>query len=159
MDIFNEMNISTKYSELNVDQFSTASLMVISHILNKGCVNTNTDSHDLPCRSYFSSNLFKHFGGEHGHITFANFKIMLKVIGLGNKSNHGNEDEEDDHGGHEDHDHRRKRREISDNSVTPPTFGIHKEVRSFIKGMREFKLLCQITAAAFQMKVLCKCFV
>ena len=113
VDIFNQMNLSTKHNELDSKQFSTASVILISYLLDGKCVNVDNDDSDLPCKSYFTSKLLEHFNGVDGHISYQGFKEILGSIGLGNESSHGNEEEGNDH----DHNHRRRRRDISDNSM------------------------------------------
>lgn len=104
------MNLSTQDNELDEEQFLTISIMIISHLLNGNCVKVK-EHHDLPCRSYFSSNIIEHFGGVDGQISFERFEQMLETIGLGDESGHTEEIS------HEYHDHRRRKRDTSDNSV------------------------------------------
>ena len=108
------MNLSTEHNELDRKQFSTTSVILISHLLDGKCVNIDTDHkehNDLPCKSYFTSELLDHFGGVDGQISYQSFQTILKSIGLGNKSSHENDEEANNH----HHNHRRRKRDISDN--------------------------------------------
>ncbi|XP_028396491.1 zinc transporter ZIP6-like [Dendronephthya gigantea] len=105
--LFALMNFS-EHKELDEEQFSTISIMIISNLLNGSCMDV-PDSHDLllPCRSYFTSKLFEHFGTVDGRLTYEKFELMLKHMGLGNNSEHHVE-EADEHD-----DHKRKKRDNS----------------------------------------------
>ncbi|CAB3976912.1 Hypothetical predicted protein [Paramuricea clavata] len=121
VDLFKQMNLSTEDNELDREQFHIISIMIISHLLNGRCLNVTNDLHDLPCRSYFTSNLL----GSDGLISFDGFKEVLESIGLGNESNHDDSEEAGD-----DHDHLRKRCDTSDNSGTSPPLNTPKHCYS-----------------------------
>ncbi len=76
------MNLSTEHDELDREQFHTISMMIILHLLNGSCVKVIYEHHDLPCRSYFTSDLL----GSDGRISFNGFKDMLMSIGVGNEN-------------------------------------------------------------------------
>ena len=76
MDLFNQVNLSANHDELGVEEFSTISIIIISHILQGRCVNVKKDNQTLPCKSYFTSSLF----GSKSHILL---KDLLTNIGLG----------------------------------------------------------------------------
>ena len=71
------MNLSTEHDEVSKEQFPTISIMIISHILQRKCVNLNKDIHTLPCKSYFISSLF----GSESEISL---NSLLANIGLEN---------------------------------------------------------------------------
>jgi hypothetical protein len=76
VDLFNQVNLSANHDELGVEEFSTISIIIISHILQGRCVNVKKDNQTLPCKSYFTSSLF----GSKSHILL---KDLLTNIGLG----------------------------------------------------------------------------
>ena len=79
MDLFNQVNLSANHNELGVKEFSTISIIIISHILQGRCVNVKKDNQTLPCKSYFTSSLF----GSKSRILL---KDLLTNIGLGNEN-------------------------------------------------------------------------
>lgn len=142
MDLFKQMNLSTEENELDREQFHIISIMIISHLLNGRCLNVANDLHDLPCRSYFTSNLL----GSDGLISFDGFKEVLESIGLGNESNHDDSEEAGD-----DHDHLRKRRDTSDNSGTSPTLNTRKHVSA---EFTQCLLICYCSLSSCQTNLL-----
>ena len=76
------MDLSTEHDELDREQFHTISMMIIFHLLNGSCVRSVIYERDLPCRSYFTSDLL----GSDGRISFDGFKDMLMSIGVGNEN-------------------------------------------------------------------------
>ncbi|XP_046845970.1 zinc transporter ZIP10-like isoform X2 [Xenia sp. Carnegie-2017] len=79
------------------------SIVIISYLSNGHCLEVNNEE-DLPCKSYFTSDILQHFGGEANKISFEGFKEILETIGVGNVTDHhSNEENDHDH----DHDHDR----------------------------------------------------
>ena len=121
----------TEHKELDKEQFSTISVMIISNLLNGSCINGQENSNLLlPCRSYFTSVLFEHFGSVAGRLTYKNFELMLKSMGLGSDSDH-HDQETDEH-----HDHKHEKRDNSDetevhSNIKTPMSPSSKEVSAY----------------------------
>ena len=106
--IFREISVSPKTSEIDRTQFSNMSIVIISYLLDGRCLEVNNEE-DLPCKSYFTSDILLHFGGEANKISFEGFKEVLGTIGVGNVTDHhSNEGNKHDHG-HDELPRREKR--------------------------------------------------
>ncbi|XP_046845971.1 zinc transporter ZIP4-like [Xenia sp. Carnegie-2017] len=100
--IFREIGLSPKTNEISRSQFSNMSIVIISYLSDGHCLEVNNEE-DLPCKSYFTSDIFQHFGGGANKMSFEGFKEILETIGLGSEAEHHSNDEKNEH--YHDHGH------------------------------------------------------
>lgn len=109
-DLFRNVNLSAEHDEIDAEKFSTISVVVISYLLKRQCITlTPLDKNDLelPCRSYFTSDLVGKYGDTYdGYIPVNGFKNILEDLKIGKSRSNGetHDGDEDTHDGDEDND-------------------------------------------------------
>ena len=85
MDVFNELNLSTRHGDLNEVHFPLISLLIVSHLVDGKCIMSESmNDAELPCNSYFTSDLVERFGNRStGMIPIVGFNDLLRQLGIG----------------------------------------------------------------------------